>query len=256
MPEKALFITKLEDVKYLDNNWERLYFGNEFCQHLLPPPEDIIKVIDFTKKNNLDLSLVTPVLNSAGVLKARDILRLFAEYYPGGEVVINDWGMLGECRKYSLEPIVGRLLTKQKRDPRIKKIMFRLAPMAQKRFKESGINPGYAAFLKENNIKHIELDCLLQGMDETFCRANGLCLSLYLPYGYISTTRRCIFNNNGFGHCSKECQKHSFRLRHPSFDNALLLKGNTLFFDNKIGSKDVLMIDGLKRIVYQPTLPI
>ena len=44
--EHALFITKISDLKYWTKKYIRLYYGNEFCQTLLPTKEDISNIID------------------------------------------------------------------------------------------------------------------------------------------------------------------------------------------------------------------
>jgi len=34
--EQAIFISKIENLKYVNSKYTRLYFGNEFCQRLIP----------------------------------------------------------------------------------------------------------------------------------------------------------------------------------------------------------------------------
>ena len=39
--ERALFIAKQKNLKYLTADYQRVYFGNEFCERLLPGPETL-----------------------------------------------------------------------------------------------------------------------------------------------------------------------------------------------------------------------
>ena len=56
--EYAVFIAKNDHLNYCDQNFSRLYFGNEFCPHLLPAPGELAAVLEFARDR--DFSLVTP----------------------------------------------------------------------------------------------------------------------------------------------------------------------------------------------------
>jgi len=58
--ERALFIAKAKNLKYFNSHFNRLYFGNEFCQRLIPSEQDIEHVIDFVREHTIPFSLVTP----------------------------------------------------------------------------------------------------------------------------------------------------------------------------------------------------
>jgi hypothetical protein len=256
--QKALFVSKPESIKYWNKDYRRVYFGNEFCQYLMPSREDLEKIIDFTSHNAVAISLVTPAVNDDGLRSIDSLAKRLAEYAPRSELVVNDWGVLELCRKYNLTGVLGRLLTKQKRDPRLKSLFTRLSDEANRRFRESAVNPAFEDFLKSSGIARVELDYLLQGVDDSFEESEEMHFSLYMPYGYITTTRYCIFSRSpGNGNvCDKACQAHSFSLHHRSFEDPVILKGNTLFFKNTSETAGIPAKKGLDRIVFQPAIPL
>ena len=194
--EKSLFITKIQNLNYWNSKYARLYFGNEFCQRLIPTKEDLDYIIDFVKKNNIKLSFVTPYVTDEGVERLEPLLELLDEKLPESEVIINDYGTLElmQEKKLKLKPVLGRLLTKQKRGPRIINIMDKLPKPAIEHFKKSNAEvPIFQDFLVKNGFERVELDNLLQGIEDDFSKSR-IKASLYFPYVYVTTTRFCFIN--------------------------------------------------------------
>jgi len=54
--EYAIYITKISQLNLRGNNFSRLYFGNEFCQEIIPTLKDLEEIIDET--SNLELTLM------------------------------------------------------------------------------------------------------------------------------------------------------------------------------------------------------
>lgn len=119
--EQAIFITKTDNLKYVNSKYSRLYFGNEFCERLFSSPEDLKIISDFVLEHRMNFSLVTPFLTNAGIKALKPYLEYTAANFSSPEVIVNDWGMLKLLRdEFSkIQPVLGRLLTKQKRGPRI-----------------------------------------------------------------------------------------------------------------------------------------
>ncbi len=65
--EYAVFISKVENLKYCDHNFSRLYFGNEFCQHLLPSVLEMEEALNFI--GALDFTFVTPYVTDEGLMR-------------------------------------------------------------------------------------------------------------------------------------------------------------------------------------------
>src|SRR3990172_9007931 len=69
----------------------RLYFGNEFCDHLIPSPRTLSEALALSRELGLRFSLVTPMVTDSGI----DALgRLFRSLPDGSEVIASDWGVL------------------------------------------------------------------------------------------------------------------------------------------------------------------
>ena len=65
--EQAVFISKVEQLKYCDDNFTRLYFGIEFCERLLPTMQQLKKVLSVVKEREVGLQLCHALCNQQGV---------------------------------------------------------------------------------------------------------------------------------------------------------------------------------------------
>ena len=285
--ENALFITTSNNLRYMTRKYSRLYFGNEFCEKLIPQPDELKRVVAYCDKNKTAFSLVTPYVTNSGLEKLERLFLWLSSNRADSEVIINDYGVLDliDEKYHSLLPVLGRLLTKQKRDPRIsrlirkklKKYIFpqkdnRYAIIFEKRipdtlisyFKETNASvPIIQDFLRKFRINRVEIDNLLQGINLRIPK-DSFCASLYVPYGYITTTRLCSANpfnrlkkfSCRISNCRKECKTYTIELRNKYFP-LLHKRGNTTFFkNNATPARKELIEKGINRIVYQPQIPI
>lgn len=261
--EQAIFISKTENLKYVNSKYTRLYFGNEFCQQLIPSLEDVRIISDFVSNQKMKFSLVTPYVTDDGIETLRPLFETVTSSFYDAEVVINDWGILRLLRDEfdGLTLVLGRLLTKQKRGPRILSVKDKVPPAMIQHFKESNIDvPILSDFLVNNGIDRVELDNLLQGIAR---EDPSLKASLYFPFAYVTTTRFCLTASSerkvmfmrSISSCNKECQRYTFRLRHKNMPIDLFLKGNAQFFKNS-RMPDNLDSSNIDRIVYEPEIPI
>jgi len=286
MMEKALFITAVKNLKNITPRYNRVYFGNEFCEKLIPQLDKLKEIVAHCSKKNLGFSLVTPYVTNSGLEKLEKLFLWLKSNKINCEVIINDYGVLDLINEkyHILSPVLGRLLTKQKRDPRILNLIKRKSEkyrffkkdneynvILEKKipdalisyFKETNINvPVVQNFLRDYRIARVEIDNLLQGMNLRIPKRD-FCISLYVPYGYITTTRRCSanpFRNEKrffcrISHCRKECKIYSLKLRNKYLP-LTYKKGNTIFFkNNRIPSQKELIGKGINRVVYQPEIP-
>jgi len=262
--EQAIFISKVENLKYYSPRFSRLYFGNEFCEHLVPSITNLEHVLDFTLQNSLDFTFVSPYVTDKGLEKLDSLLQKIVEKKPDSEVVFNDYGVLRmlNSRYGGLEPVMGRLLNRMKRGPRLMMVIDKLPQTTVEYFRRSNLGvPILDQFLNENRVRRVELDNVLQGID--FAPGN-LRVSLYMPFVYVTTTRFCLVNSCdvpekreiiGIFPCGKECQKYTFYLTSPIMPVTLIRKGNTIFFSNEV-LPDSLEDKGITRLVVQPEIPI
>lgn len=261
--EEAIFIAKLNSLKQPDPKYTRVYFGNEFCQRLIPKIPELDTALKLVKAWGRKFTLVTPYVTEDGLAALRPVLEHTEKNWPGSEVVVNDWGVLRlVAREFkNLEPLLGRLLTKQKRGPRLIKLQDRVPEAMLDHFRRSNVDvPILSGFLARLGVKRVELDNLLQGLVR-----EGLCQkgSLYLPYAYVATTRYCISASaeksrkflRSMPACSNECRKYVFKLSHPDTPVDLFLKGNAQFFYNDRVPENLETLN-IDRIVYEPEIPV
>lgn len=270
--EKALFVDRPVNI---EKEISRLYFGNEFCENLIPEINVLRKRFVFAEKKKKSFTFVTPFVTDAGLDKLR-ILFAFLNQQKDVEIVFNDWGVFYLLKKNfgNLIPVLGRLLTKQRRDPRMLKIFSgkqsqvivktgqqkkiklpkKTPPALFEHHQASVINiPVFQKFLLSEGIRRVEIDNLIWKMNVDVPQEIGV--SIYFPYGYISTGRMCWKLCLSYAPCKKECKKYFFRLKHESLPVPFYAKGNTVFYKSKrIDFGNLQYLKNL-RIVYQTKLP-
>ena len=262
--EQAIFISKVKDLNYVTGEFSRLYFGIEFCQNLIPSQEDIKEILKFVFENKIELTFVTPYLTNKGMEKIKPLIIYLIDKKAESEVVINDWGLLKwlSCEYPDTSLILGRLLNKQKRGPRILNLRNRVPESMFSHFQKSNVDSRiFRDFLKSKNVNRVELDNLLQGIDRPKESLKG---SLYLPFAYVTTTRFCLSNFclrndikalRSVYECNRSCQEHVFKLQHKDMPIDLYLRGNTQFFKND-NVPEKLGLLNIDRLVFQPEIPL
>lgn len=256
------------------NKVSRVYFGQEFCERALPNSKQLSQAFLECQNNGVSFSLATPYVTEQGLDRLDILLKELVKNDPQSEVIVNDWGVLHLVKhKYpSLKPILGRLLNKILRDPRIANYV----PSSDfVNYQSSSIGTKEFGELLENaKIGRIELDNTIQGLDTNLSKL-GFSLSLYVPYGVIATGRICLMGSWGLAKnekfsaskksCPQYCKDYWLILNEKTFSTfkhkefQIRQKGNTIFYLHN----DELVKDGLKkakalgfdRIIYQP-LPI
>ncbi len=233
-------IKKITDLEHL--NYTHIYLGSEFCEELIPTKEKTAAFLNYCLKNKKRFILLTPPLTEKGLKKIIELLPLLPL---NCEIVFNDWGLLSSIKKHQLTPRLGRLLLKVKREPRqtnnneLLKYL-RTANLTEKIFQK---------YLLSNKINGIEFDNVWQGYDAVL--PEDLSNSLYLPYVYITTTKKCLFKEKDL--CYQHCQQKYITANLRNYDEPLLINGNTQFYTNT-SLPDSTCLEKLKisRIVYQP----
>lgn len=264
--EQSLYITKTENLHYWNDEFHRLYFGVEFCERLLPTPAQLTKAINFALKNEKGFTLVTPYVTDRGLNKVEKLLVLLSEANPESELVFNDWGVYHLMREkgFPIKPVLGRLLNKMKRGPRIVPVHDMIPKSSTDYFMTPGCSiPAVQHFLLDKGIERVEFDNLLQGLNLKGITEN-LHLSLYLPFAYVTTTRFCFMASSqetddftiGVLPCKKECQDYAFTLHNPVMTTPLIRRGNTLFFSNEKIPEKHLRSRRIDRVVVQPEIPL
>jgi len=272
--EKASFTNNFRLIK---KDIDRLYFGNEFCENLIPSLSELKKTYFYVKEKNINFTLVTPFVTNSGLKKIEPLLS-FLDKQKDSEVVFNDWGVFSLMKNKfnNLKLVLGRLLTKQRRDPRIIKILLnkqvrreifspdkknKLIILPKKtpkslfvHFQSSLINADiFQRFILAQGISRVEVDNLIWEMNLKINKNIGI--SIYLPFGYITTTRKCAKLTFAYDGCKKECKNFYFEFKKKNIPVPLYSIGNTIFYRSKFPNIKYLRILGIDRIVFQPNLP-
>ena len=263
--EKAIYITKIQDLSLVSKEYQRVYFGNEFCERLIPDSQDLKSVINFSRERRISLTYVTPFFTEFGLRLVGEAFKQLEKSGFDAEVVINDWGALQLLKGRNFKILLGRILTKQKRDPRIQDLMDSLTPAQKEYYQGSNLDsPGFLEFLEENRIERVELDNLIQGIFIPPLKGK-IKASLYYPYIYVSTARRCEETSSQrteINHvpavlpCDIICRRSEdyFIMKSKDMKKEMILKGNTIFC-HSLDFKNNLP-DGVDRLVYMPKIPM
>lgn len=273
--ERAVFVNNLNNLGKL-KRFDRIYYGSEFCQNLIPVTRDLDKIFSITNK----VTLLTPYVTGYGLEKLEPLFNYLDKQEGSCEVVFNDWGVFKLIKdKYNnINPVLGRLLTKQKRDPWLREILFskqkfskvffdnltntkvitkskRIPKALSEYFKDTPVNaPILQGFLLKNKIRRIEIDNLAWEMKINVNKNLGV--TMHWPYGYLSTTRLCGLINLTYSKCSKKCQKYFFSFKKQAGKVPIYIRGNTVFYKTRLPENQYLERMGINRLVYYNQVPI
>lgn len=264
--ERAIYAATVSTLRHMENGYSRVYFGNEFCQRLMPSAVELEDALGIASEWGRRFTFLTPYLTDAGLKQVEPLLMLVAERLPGSEVVFNDWGVFKLISRLgvTLRPVMGRLLIKMKRGPRLMTLFNLLPGAGQAYYRGSNLGvPAWAHYLVGNGVQRVELDNVLQGLDVDL-GGSGINASLYVPYAYVTTTRYCAAiscdtpdqeEEIGIRPCRRECREYSCALSHPVMPVSLISKGNTKFLRNDEIPDDLARI-GVDRLVFEPDIPL
>jgi len=281
--EHAVFITDAAEARDPLPHARRLYFGHELCERLLPSAPDLARVVGFCRMKGLWLTLVTPPVTQPGLARVEELLTWLDAHDAAGEIVINDYGVLHLLRRRHprLEPVLGRLMSKQQRDPRIMRLLAGGSapqPVGGRLVLDVALPDEAAALyratphssahtqrlLRTLGVRRVELDNPLHGFDYEG-GDDGATASLYVPFGVVATSRRCTADprrvaqpfSDRLTACARDCRRTAFELRAEHIAVPLYRRGNTLFFRNDAVPGDAeLARRHVDRVVHQPRLPI
>lgn len=266
------FLTDSISLAKKCKNIDMLYFGDEFCQNKIPSLTRLKYAYELAKSNNMKFAFVLPFMTDSQFDFADVLLKYLGGLNDNIEAVFNDWGTFLAVSKYkNLKPVLGRLLTKQRKDPaaqnildgaqqkikmifennekiliRPKKIPDGLKRYFQKTFADV---PHVMDFMISNNIKRYELDLLPWG--NKLKTGGRIKTSVYYPYINISATRYCgAVNLDYSSKCSKICRKQKIEIGSGILKYPYVIIGNAIFYKAGAGMlQKELKNSGADRIV-------
>jgi len=260
------------------DGFRRIYWGNEFCETLIPGPGATGRLAEALRRRELAWTLVTPYATDQGLDRLSRLLAELPRHLRPDEAVVNDWGVLRWLhREYpEIRPVMGRLMNKMIRDPRVAtKFDNPHSPQeARDALKGWSISTdSYQDFLRGRGVARVEIDSPLQGMSVDF-GDTGVAASIYLPFGYVTTGRICLPGSlalepgDKFSHlfpCRRECGETVLELKNTrspiEADRGLSLyqRGNTIFYvlppEQVADGLAAAAESGVDRVVWQSSLP-
>lgn len=219
--------------------WNRFYIGDEFCIHRLPDLDRIREILSLSKKLDVPVTLLTPVVSDFGIETCMPLFSYLSTAAPETEIVVNDWGMLVFLREQfpAFRMALGRLLNKGFKDPRVApdqingkgaEFMFSCATFDFKPI---------LAHARTYGVSRLEKDLLPHG--DVLSEIPDMATSIYFPYGYVTTGRVCRsaaltgHESERFAinsRCTRVCEKVTFRLEQSHAPFKLIQSGNTVFY--------------------------
>ena len=223
----------------------RIYFGDSFCQNLIPKKQSLLETYKTICDNNIEFTLNTPYVTDDYLKEVLINIETIYKYNETFEVVFNDWGVFYEIKQRfpNLKLVLGRLLTKQRTDPNSLKIITntqeqvkdlvpkKVSKSLYEHFQGSVINDKvFQKYLMENNIKRVEIEYLVWDMKLQL--PNNIKASVYYPYAHITTTRNCGILNMTYTKCNKMCR--DIKIEYPSDEQhpfSYTVIGNTVYYN-------------------------
>ncbi|MBF0386581.1 MAG: hypothetical protein HQL20_01840 [Candidatus Omnitrophica bacterium] len=250
MLEKALAVSTLDDLSVRTvSGYQRIYFGDEFCEELFPSAGDIRSVLRWCAGKGLAVSVVTPFCSEA---RFDRICRAVTGMPAGVELVCNDPGLLARAgrepgRRGSL--VLGRLMLRSKRDPRLGTLA--ASEDVRRALAVSCLDdPAFQRLLLSYGVKRVELDNSFQGY--LFNLIPQLRAALHWPYVYLTATTECLFRpalrKTG---CGRECRSGQLVSKIASAGVAIITSGKAEVYRNtRMPSSAQLQAWGVDRLVY------
>ncbi|WP_286884897.1 hypothetical protein [Aneurinibacillus sp. UBA3580] len=277
---QTIFFEEWERLYEKKRKPDRIYFGSEFCQYRLPSLSTVKKALAYSWHNGFEFTFASPYVHNQ---KFHLLLEILEDLHQTAgvagrsiEVVLNDWGVYHHVRTNfpSLHIVIGRLLNKTIRDPRIADYYDdeRAPESARNVVKETGLfSDSFSRFLESANVVGIEFDELVQE-HKLAQHKSPYRLSFHFPFGCVASGNACMVGFmeaskkekfRGDPECKQQCQLYTFELKNRQFTDMeyrIFQKGNTAFYaynPNIVKRGLQGMIDvASTRIVYSPRIPV
>lgn len=269
-------------VDSMDLSPKRVYFGSEFCQYRISKQNDLISAFEKIRQNGFEFSFVTPYISQSAIENLEQLLETLANHVrkvapeKKVEVVCNDWGILHYIYSSYIDcfrPVLGRLLNKLIRDPRVTQYYNRNdAPeLAKAQLKQASYSTDYYLdFIKKAGVQMIEFDNVSQGFEFY----DDFKLALHLGYGCVATGKTCLVGSmhveksekfRGNIVCKQQCRHYTAEMinRHPRIDlgeQRIFQKGNSAFYQQNYehmkAGLDAACKSNVQRIIFSPRIPV
>lgn len=221
-----------------------LYFGSEFCEHLLPSRRTLAAALTSAARTNLNLVLMTPIASPQVIRQLAELVPLLPE---SAEIIVNDWGVAHFLAEHhpTQRRIAGRILCRMIKDPRLTGVDW--AHQCT-----HGLDSGpLQAILDRLGLEQVEMDVPMFADAELFSRL-PMPKGVHLPFSYVAKGRMCrpgslsISGPERFAvgrKCKKECLNFSATTRRPGASDRwdTVHVGNTIFSRHSREMRDAVI---------------
>ena len=217
----------------------RLYLGSEFCPSLDEPGPGLGRALRLAQDSGFSATVVLGPVRQTVYARTLTWLRRLAPRRRGLEVVANDWGTLAGLAELGVEPVLGRLLFRVKRLPRLSRDT-RPAPDTPRarailaaQLRELSVFPGdipwFAEFLRAARVRRMDTELVPQGLRAA--RPGGLRISLHLPWTTVTGGGSCpVAGGPGrSSRCARACRDACILPRYPRQAYPMVQIGHTVF---------------------------
>jgi hypothetical protein len=238
----------------------RVYFGNETCARRLPERREIIEAYSLCLSSGKKMSLVLPYAGERDMPSIISAIEAFSAVNPGGEVIVNDFGiinLIGE-KNIPVKMVLGRLISRQKRDPRFA-IFPHTSNIAEEELSLSSFSvPSFSKFFLGLGVSRAGFSALPQGTDVS--DVSGFEFDVYWPWVYVTSGRSCQLlgardpKKGKYpleGLCGKECLSFAMEPENEG-DFYAIQKGNTVWMEVLKPGK---LSGDFTRLIYEPVAP-
>lgn len=255
----------INKIKFFDKELKHVYIGNDFCINLFPNEEMLIKLINQAYEEKLGITISYPPLVQQRLEQTKKIIKILNEYCQEKqttiELVVNDWGMIQLLKEEKIncfKLVLGRLLNKIKKDPRMEN------RMGYEKYKnEFGRNnvcsKPFGEIMSECSITRCEFEAT-----QFFKEIPKGKHTLHFPFYQTNTASNCLIYANCKNksvikqeypeHCPHYCSEFYFSFpKHLNVigkNNSLFVFNKRIFLEQELVNKYVE--SGIDRFAYTP----
>ena len=234
---------------------QRIYFGHETCEKLLPAIDEIRDLLEISQKRRLGLTFVTPFLTEKGMDKVLLFLEQLKNITPQTfEIATSDWGLIHHITMNNTgTPVVGRFLTGQQLDFRLANAERNFAPEMVRHLSScSLLKEKTVEMLHRLGVNRFELSNVFQPIALT-CDQKYRC-SLHVPFVPLTIFRTCPENLDF--NCAKKtcnirnCNHNRQKWVYRSSKCDIYCLDNALYYRNPDVEHPLKSNEKIDRIVY------
>lgn len=198
-----VFMDNYWERNHLSGHWfsdirlQRLYIGNAFCHLLFPKKDQLFLLLEKARKDGLQVTLTFSYIREFMLENVKILLDRLEVWCEEKDCILeiqfNDWAMAEMLKeKRQLTPVLGILLNKRRKDPRLH---YKLETMAQtgaaadsKFLEENSLNADFYREHLEKEYGIVRFEWESCGYDMTFSTGKN---SLHLPFYQTNTSQYC-----------------------------------------------------------------